>query len=117
MVPAPTTTCAVQGDSESPTGFRGAFFAFYDEHSPASTRNASCEFSAWYRPFGWPGWSTLRLTPTLDARFVSLEAQTEPQRSECIHSDSRAFKTNQPSPFGRSPCWVDVSVASGTLQT
>ena len=67
-------------------------------HSPERTRKSSCTFSAWYFPFGWPGWSDV------DADAVFLEGRSGGSTS--LHSPawlarrgqraSARLTTNQP---------------------
>src|SRR5438477_2537900 len=64
-----------------------------------------------------PGWRTSRLIPSCANSCSAWFSKTQmaPRPSPSYQGASRAFTTNQPSPFGTRPCSVCSSGASGTI--
>ena len=110
-LPAPTMTCSVSGGQCTKSHVRSwrSLPSTIRTHSPATTRNASCDLSRWYIAIGWPGRSTLMLIPICGKRFLPSKVQNVPSGPPSRQRDSRAFSTNNPSPSGTGP---SSSVAS-----
>src|SRR5919204_10549 len=83
--------------------------------SPLSTRKSSWSASQWYIDIGSPGPRTKRLTPTCSNSGSPSNVMTLPRGPRSYQTASCALRTNQPSPFGTSPCSVCSSPASGTI--
>src|SRR3954467_8813144 len=64
---------------------------------------------------GLPGSSTKMLTPTCSNSGSASKVITLPRGPRSYQTTSRALTTNQPSPFGTTPCSVSSSLASGTI--